>query len=42
MYTVHPGWCQTDMGGKGAMLPAEKGAVSTLKVILDLPFTNDP
>jgi hypothetical protein len=30
------------MGGKEAELPIEKGTISSLKVIYELPFENNP
>lgn len=42
MFCVCPGWCRTDMGGKFATSPPEHGAISTLKVIFELPFKKDP
>ena len=36
VYSMHPGWCKTDMGGSGAPLPAEHGAEIGI-FIINLP-----
>jgi len=39
-YVVAPGWCQTDMGGKEALLPVEAGA-DTPVYLIELPFVRN-
>ena len=36
-YTLHPGWCQTDMGGSQAPDSVEEGAVTPVYLV-NLPF----
>ena len=40
VYSVCPGWCQTDLGGPNATDPPEKGAV-TPAYLINLPFKVD-
>jgi len=39
-YCMDPGWCRTDMGGKGAPLEVERGA-DTPVYLIGLPFKRD-
>jgi len=39
-YCMDPGWCRTDMGGKGAPLAVERGA-DTPVYLIGLPFKRD-
>ena len=41
VYSMHPGWCRTDMGGYGAPLPPEHGANIGI-FLIKLPYGIDP
>ena len=40
-FSLAPGWCQTELGGKEAPLPVEAGA-DTPVYLIELPFKNHP